>query len=138
MTNIPVNTPLGLVGFGLLILGVFLLLTGFNILKIEKITVKPGKPTWVTGILMALFGVVLLVQYEPVKQPIDLPTATPEPVASPSPMIAETPNVVATTADASTTDPYELAQEASNWPVVLSEPFENNNAGWNVDGWDSE
>lgn len=37
-----------------------------------------------------------------------------------------------------TNDPNLLIREAENWPIVLNDTFDNNNAGWNVDGWNSD
>jgi hypothetical protein len=37
-----------------------------------------------------------------------------------------------------TSDPITLLREAENWTIVLDDTFDNNSAGWNLDGWDSE
>lgn len=61
MPDIPIENPLGYVGVLFLIIGSFLILTGFEIVKIEKITVLPGKKTWRLGIITVVIGVLLLL-----------------------------------------------------------------------------
>lgn len=41
--------------------GVFLLLTGINILRVEKFTITPGKKTIITGALLTLVGISFLM-----------------------------------------------------------------------------
>jgi hypothetical protein len=42
MPELPVSSPLSYVGLFLLISGFFLVVAGLNIVRVEKITVKPG------------------------------------------------------------------------------------------------
>ena len=80
MPSIPVNTALGFIGFLLVLVGGFLLLAGLGIIGIEKITVKPGKPTWIIGGMFAIIGILLISFSEPLKQTANtmIPTSTPE------------------------------------------------------------
>ncbi len=55
--------------------GLFLILAGFGVIKIEKITVTPGPLTWGFGIILALVGIFFLL---PDLQPLVPSQATPE------------------------------------------------------------
>jgi hypothetical protein len=55
--------------------GLFLILAGFGVIKIEKITVVPGPLTWGFGIILALIGIFFLL---PDLQPLIPSQATPE------------------------------------------------------------
>ena len=61
MEGLPVNTVSGFIGLALLVFGLFLLLTGFQIIKIEKVSVAPGLRTWGIGIVFAIIGIILLM-----------------------------------------------------------------------------
>ncbi len=61
MPDIPVNSALGYVGVFFLLSGFFLVLAGLEIFKVEKITVTPGRKTWVFGIFLAAFGLLFLL-----------------------------------------------------------------------------
>ena len=58
MEGIPVNSVTGFIGLALLVFGLFLLLTGMQIIKIEKVSVAPGVRTWGVGIV---FGIICCV-----------------------------------------------------------------------------
>lgn len=60
MLNIPINSPLSYVGVFLATLGFFLILAGLKIISIEKITVTPGRRTWVSGAVILLLGLLFL------------------------------------------------------------------------------
>ena len=60
MPSIPISSPLGYLGVFLSILGFFLVVAGAGILNVEKISVKPGRATWVMGILLAIIGLGML------------------------------------------------------------------------------
>lgn len=62
MPSVSFNTASLLVFFGAaaLLFGVFLILAGFGIIKIEKITVEKDKKTWIVGLLMVFIGTGLL------------------------------------------------------------------------------
>lgn len=60
LERIPVQSTSGFIGLGLLILGGFMILAGFDIISIEKITVNQGRRTWVVGIIFAAVGLVML------------------------------------------------------------------------------
>lgn len=61
MPDIPVTSPLGYVGVFLAVSGFFLILAGFNIIKVEKITVTPGRKTWAFGIFLVIVGIAFLL-----------------------------------------------------------------------------
>ena len=60
MPSIPISSPLGYLGVFLTVLGFFLIVAGAGILNIEKISVKPGRTTWIMGILVAIIGLGML------------------------------------------------------------------------------
>ncbi len=45
MPAIPVHTPLGFLGFALIVLGVVLFLAGLGVLSVQKVSVQPGRLT---------------------------------------------------------------------------------------------
>jgi len=55
--NIPANTLLGFLGGMALIVGVFLILTGTGIIKMEKVTVEKSKKTVLIGFILLLIGI---------------------------------------------------------------------------------
>ncbi len=61
MPDIPVTSPLGYVGVFLAVVGFFLILAGFNVIKIENITATPGCKTWTIGVLLVIGGIALLL-----------------------------------------------------------------------------
>jgi hypothetical protein len=61
MPDIPVSSPLGYIGVFLLILGIFLILAGFDIIKIQQVTVMSGKKTYVAGLIFTLIGISSLL-----------------------------------------------------------------------------
>ena len=66
-----INSTAGVIGIGLVVIGGFLILTGFDIISIEKVTVKSGKRTWIIGIIFAIIGLVFLIpEFMPSTPPI--------------------------------------------------------------------
>lgn len=61
MPDIPVSSPLSYVGVFLLFSGFFLVVSGLNIIRVEKITVSPGVKTWGCGTLLLTLGALLLL-----------------------------------------------------------------------------
>lgn len=61
MPSIPVVNPLGYIGVFLVITGFFLVIAGIELIKIEKLTITPGRKTWAIGLLLAAIGVLFLV-----------------------------------------------------------------------------
>jgi len=61
MPDIPVTSPLSYVGVFLFISGFFLLIAGLNVVRIEKVTVKPGSKTCGVGIILLVLGGVFLL-----------------------------------------------------------------------------
>ncbi len=60
LDNIPISSTVGFIGLGLLVLGGFMVLAGLDIIRIEKITVRQGRTTWVVGVVFAVIGIALL------------------------------------------------------------------------------
>jgi hypothetical protein len=50
----------GLLGVIILLSGLFLVLSGSGVLKVEKVSVVPGRKTWMLGILCAVVGIIFL------------------------------------------------------------------------------
>jgi hypothetical protein len=71
INNLGINSTSGLIGLGLLLIGFFLILAGFGIISIEKITVKQGRATWIVGIIIVLIGGFLF--YPELINPKDAP-----------------------------------------------------------------
>ena len=143
MPQIPVNTPLGYIGIVMLVVGMFLLLTGFNILKVEKVTVKPGKPTWGVGFAFSILGILLLMVSEPITSGKN-PDPNPTPFPSPAPIIVTTTPLVTETIPTNPTitpdsDSHKKLLDATTWPLVIQETFDSNDAGWELTNgeWES-
>lgn len=58
--NLNLNTPLSFLGTLAIAFGTILILTGVGVIKIKAIVVMPGKKTLITGVIIALFGFLLL------------------------------------------------------------------------------
>lgn len=63
MPDIPVNTVTGYLGVLILLLGLFLVLTGMGIVNVQTVVVAPGKKTLVFGIIFIVLG-IFSVQFE--------------------------------------------------------------------------
>ena len=50
LDNIPITSTVGFIGLGLLVLGGFMVLAGLDIIRIERITVRQGRTTWIVGV----------------------------------------------------------------------------------------
>ena len=74
INNLGINSTSGLIGLGLASIGFFLILAGFGIISIEKITVQQGKATWIVGIILAVVGILLVIPEFGTSKPI---TASP-------------------------------------------------------------
>jgi hypothetical protein len=61
MPPIPANTSIGFIGVILALAGLFLVLAGLGIIKIEKLSVTVGRKTWLFGIFLAIIGVGLML-----------------------------------------------------------------------------
>jgi hypothetical protein len=72
MPSIPVTSPLGYIGVFFVIAGFFLVIAGIELIKIEKLTITPGRKTWGFGLLLAALGLLFL-----------LPEIIPPPIPSP-------------------------------------------------------
>jgi hypothetical protein len=112
MDNIPVNSVIGYIGLALLVFGVFMVLTGFDIISIQQVTVKKGKKTWALGIVFTIIGIVLLMPEVRATTPV-LETIQP---AESTPL----PTTVSIAPD--------TGQAASGNPVVFDMP---DNSLWN-------
>ena len=60
MPSLTVNSIPSFLGVVALLAGSFLILTGLGVVKIEKITVMPGRLTWGFGIVLSIIGIVFL------------------------------------------------------------------------------
>jgi hypothetical protein len=135
--QIPFNTPLGFIGFLMLGLGVFLLLAGFSILNVEKVTVKPGRSTWVIGLIFSVAGISLVFLGAPDKDPGA--SITPVPMTATisiatSSSAAETPTLVPGIEPSATSSEFSkesaLLAEASAWPITEMEAFDEPDTAW--------
>jgi uncharacterized protein with LGFP repeats len=61
MPSIPVINPLGYIGVFFVIAGFFLVIAGIELIKIERLTITPGRKTWGIGLLLAVVGVLFLL-----------------------------------------------------------------------------
>ena len=60
MPSINVATPLGYLGVLAIFFGIFLIVAGLDIIRLENIRVMPGTKTWVFGSVMAILGIFFL------------------------------------------------------------------------------
>ncbi len=145
MPTIPVSTPLGYVGVFFVIAGIFLVLSGLSILKIEKLTVATGRRTWGLGLLIATLGILfLLPEIGSALRIPTTPTATALPISSPQPAtiiptetqppksmttpVQETPTISAVSPTPTPTNSpdkiaSQLLKEAQNWDLVPNTEF---------------
>ena len=133
MPQFNINTPLEFIGLLMLASGVFLFLTGFGILKIEKVTVKPGRPTWIIGVFFSILGAILVFTTEqaPVSPP-PVSTATNTPTVVETPTVTSTATFIPTLVNMPVDTTSELLSDALAWPIIVQEPFDNNDAGWSI------
>ena len=75
MPDMPVTSPLGYLGMLSLLFGIFLILAGLRVFRIEQIKVEEGVKTWIVGIVLVVLGVVLLLP-EIRRSLLPSPTAT--------------------------------------------------------------
>jgi hypothetical protein len=77
--NIPITDPLNYVGIFFLLAGFFLILAGLSIIKVEKITVAPGKKTLGFGVVFSILGCIILVliNFLLTRPPVSIPTISP-------------------------------------------------------------
>jgi hypothetical protein len=114
----------------------FLLLAGFSILKIEKVTVKPGRSTWGIGAVLSILGLLFVALSDPwgIEKIVDAPTATPIPTSFPTTLplsaVFETPTTRPSPTSAKFSDKYALLAEASAWPITESESFDDPDPVW--------
>ena len=101
LSNIPISTTSGFIGLGLLVLGGFMILAGFDIIRIEKVTVSQGRRTWAVGMVFAAVGLVLLV---------------PELTSAPEPAALDV--ATATIAADTETSPTEAVHVLGEWTPV--------------------
>jgi hypothetical protein len=139
-------TLLGYLGLIALGLGVFLALAGFDIIKVEKVSVKTGRTTWVLGVFLIIIGCALVFgggalpgRNEPPAQPA--PSPTPD-LSTPSPTLPA-PEATATSSLPAATEPVsgdarQLLAEAQNWHKVMEDGFEGNANQWQIMNIDDE
>lgn len=68
--NISSNPSVGYIALLLFLIGLFLFVSGLNIIKIEKITVSSGFKTWVIGLILMIAGVIVGVKEEILNEPL--------------------------------------------------------------------
>ena len=115
MPDIPVSSPLGYIGVFLLILGIFLILAGFNIIKIQQVTVASGKKTYVFGIIFTLVGLLS----------VGLETSG---FSKNPPVSATNTSTIANSA----TTPAEILENAKSWSLVYSNSFDSYDGKWTI------
>lgn len=132
MPSIPVSSALGYLGVASLLLSIFLILTGLDILRIERVSVTPGAKTLGFGIFLALLGIVFLwldkadtssVSPAPPSTVAIVPTHTP----SPTPTLAETSTLVPPSATPTPTVPtvtVSVVREPTETPTPTFTPTE--------------
>jgi hypothetical protein len=84
--NMPENVFPNLIvfiGFLLLVGGVFFILAGVEIIKLQQVIVRPGKLTCIIGIVATIGGAVLLLRSRPASTEVVAPSSTPTEVTSP-------------------------------------------------------
>jgi hypothetical protein len=60
MPDMPANSLLGYIGTFFFLSGIFLILSGLGIIKIQQITVTKGVGTFITGVILAIIGGFLI------------------------------------------------------------------------------
>lgn len=75
MPPIPISSALNYLGVFFLIFGFFLLIAGSGVIKVEKISVKPGCATLVFGAFLIIVGFAFLIPE--IKSAASVPTLTP-------------------------------------------------------------
>ena len=60
MFDIPNNPSITYLIYSLISLGIFLFISGLNIIKVEKIRVQVGLKTWLIGLFFIIVGALLL------------------------------------------------------------------------------
>lgn len=61
MPNVPITSPLAYIGVFFILSGLFFTLTGSGIIKVEKLSVSPGRRTLIIGFVLVGLGLVLLL-----------------------------------------------------------------------------
>lgn len=80
--NLNLNTPLSFLGTLAITFGMILILTGVGVIKIKAIVIMPGKKTLITGIIIALFG-FLLLSFDGSASTSDIPASSAAPTLGP-------------------------------------------------------
>jgi hypothetical protein len=130
MPNIPINDPINYIGAVLIIVGLFLILTGLDLIRFEKIKVKPRVLTTVIGGILLLFGIGLLMYNS------DINGESLEPTITPSSSIIALITTHGNHVTAGNDEPYwnwELRGEANNisdWERFRPICLENGNAAF--------
>jgi hypothetical protein len=124
MPSIPVANPLGYIGVFLVIAGFFLVIAGIELIKIEKLTITPGRKTWGIGLLLAAIGVLFLlpeilsaINSSPVPTAVD--TVAPN-LTSPPPINTSTIAAIVQSTSQQNIAPTEVA---TSMPLTLAVPI---------------
>jgi hypothetical protein len=126
----PFNTPLGFIGFLMLGLGVFLLLAGFSILNIERISVKPGRGTWTIGFIFSVIGVYLLIVGDSGNKPGNANSPALMTPLITTPTLVETPEIAPSPTPSLFDEKDALLADARQWPLTEAEAFDSSDSAW--------
>jgi hypothetical protein len=125
MPSIPIVNPLGYVGVFLVIAGLFLAIAGLDLIKIEKLTITPGRKTWGIGLLLAAIGILFLLPE--ISSAINSPAAPTAAVVTVAPNATVPPpthtNVIAPTIQrTSVTNIPPAAETSTSLRLTLEAP----------------
>jgi hypothetical protein len=89
MPPIPIPSALNYLGVFFLIFGFFLLIAGSGVIKVEKISVKPGCATLAFGAFLIIVGFAFL--FPEIKSKVSAPTLTPTSTVTDTPVPISSP-----------------------------------------------
>jgi len=96
MPEMPANTLLGYIGTVFFLFGIFLILAGLGVIKVQQVTVSMGAKTLILGIIIAMIGGILV--FSDSRKSINVSTATgSQPTTSPTPALSLNPQLSITT-----------------------------------------
>ena len=72
MFDIPSDPSITYLIYSLIFLGIFLFISGLNIIKVEKIRVQAGLKTWIIGLVFIITGALLLTYQESASEELDM------------------------------------------------------------------
>ena len=115
--NIPIQSPLAFIGFLCLAIGAFMVLAGLDIIRIQQVTVKQGRRTWIVGVVFAVVGLALL--YPELITPDTESTDDGDAASAPAASTESDPTDVDDAASAQSTDSdAEPSAVGAEWSAV--------------------